>query len=105
MSVFGADREAVIARELTKTFETVRRAPLAELVAFVRGDDNQQKGEFVVLIAGAQREATAVDERSAELLALLAQEMPGKQAAKLVARYTGLRRKDLYDHLLSLKNE
>ncbi|HLP31614.1 MAG TPA: 16S rRNA (cytidine(1402)-2'-O)-methyltransferase, partial [Geothrix sp.] len=51
--VFGADREAVVARELTKTFETIRRGTLAELAAWVAEDANQRRGEIVLVVAGA----------------------------------------------------
>lgn len=94
--VFGADREAVVARELTKLFETVLDAPLAELVERVNADPNQQKGEFVVMVAG--REA-GEDERVAEglrVFGILKDELPPAKAAKLAAAITGAPRKALY---------
>lgn len=103
VEVLGANREAVLARELTKTFETIRRGSLAELVDFVREDANQQKGEIVLLVAGAGDVAADIDARTAELLALLITELPAKKAAALVAQYTGLRKKQLYEFLVSIK--
>ena len=94
--VFGADREAVVARELTKLFETVLGAPLNELVERVTADPNQQKGEFVVMVAG--REA-GEDERLAEglrVFGILKDELPPAKAAKLAAAITGAPRKALY---------
>lgn len=94
--VFGADREAVMARELTKLFETVLGAPLGELVEHVTADPNQQKGEFVVMVAG--REA-GEDERLAEglrVFGILKEELPPAKAAKLAAAITGAPRKALY---------
>ncbi|KAF1003998.1 MAG: Ribosomal RNA small subunit methyltransferase I [Luteibacter sp.] len=94
--VFGADREAVMARELTKLFETVLGAPLGELVPRVTADPNQQKGEFVVMVAG--REA-GEDERLAEglrVFGILKDELPPAKAAKLAAAITGAPRKALY---------
>jgi len=94
--VFGDDREAVVARELTKLFETVLGAPLAELVEQVKADPNQQKGEFVVMVAG--REA-GEDERIAEglrVFGILKEELPPAKAAKLAAAITGAPRKALY---------
>lgn len=94
--VFGADREAVMARELTKLFETVLGAPLGELVERVTADPNQQKGEFVVMVAG--REA-GEDERLAEglrVFGILKEELPPAKAAKLAAAITGAPRKALY---------
>ncbi|QWT20218.1 16S rRNA (cytidine(1402)-2'-O)-methyltransferase [Bacillus sp. NP157] len=94
--VFGADREAVVARELTKMFETVLGAPLGELVGTVAADANQQKGEFVVMVAG--REA-GEDEKLAEglrVFGILKDELPPAKAAKLAAAITGAPRKALY---------
>ncbi|UPG85132.1 16S rRNA (cytidine(1402)-2'-O)-methyltransferase [Luteibacter aegosomatis] len=93
---FGDDREAVVARELTKLFETVLGAPLAGLVEQVKADPNQQKGEFVVMVAG--REA-GEDERIAEglrVFGILKEELPPAKAAKLAAAITGAPRKALY---------
>lgn len=100
-AVFGADREALLARELTKTFETIRRAPLGELLDFVEGDANQQRGEVVLVVAGARPRDEALDEDTARLLTRLAEELPGKRAAAVVADLTGLRKKMLYEYLLS----
>ena len=94
---FGAQREGVIARELTKIFETVLDAPLGELVERVEADANQQRGEFVVLVAGAS--AQAADATLAEgrrVFALLCEEMSPAHAARMAARITGAPRKLLY---------
>lgn len=102
--VFGADREAVLAREISKAFETVRRGTLGELAAFVASDANQRKGEIVLLVAGARRDAVEMDDDTAALLKLLARELPAKRAAALIAEHTGLRKNDLYDYLLAHKD-
>ena len=97
VALFGADRSAVVARELTKLFETVLSAPLAELLARVEGDANQQRGEFVVLVSGAvgeQADATLAEGR--RVFALLRDELPPARAAKLAAAITGAPRKLLY---------
>ncbi|MBA6412970.1 16S rRNA (cytidine(1402)-2'-O)-methyltransferase [Parahaliea sp. F7430] len=101
VAVFGADREALLAREITKTFETVRRAPLGELLAFVQGDSNQQRGEIVLVVAGLRQRSSEVDPETARLLQRLAQDLPGKKAAAIVAELSGLRKKLLYDYLLA----
>jgi 16S rRNA (cytidine1402-2'-O)-methyltransferase len=96
--VFGADRPAVLGRELTKTFETLKGLPLGELRAFVEGDSNQQRGECVVLVAGWS-EPEGEDVIGAEarrILDLLLQEMPLKRAAALAAEITGVRKNLLY---------
>ena len=98
VAAFGAARAAVLARELTKLFETIIAAPLAELAARVRADANQQRGEFVLLIAGADGEAA--DAQLAEgrrVFALLRDELPPARAAKLAAAITGAPRKQLYE--------
>lgn len=103
IEVFGAQREAVLAREITKLFETIKRGTLTELAQFVRDDKNQQKGEIVLLVAGKPKSAQDVSAEVASLLQRLAQEMPAKQAAAIVADWSGLRKKQLYEHLLEMK--
>ncbi|WP_296256546.1 MULTISPECIES: 16S rRNA (cytidine(1402)-2'-O)-methyltransferase [unclassified Pseudomonas] len=96
--IFGADRPAVLGRELTKTFETLKGLPLGELRAFVESDSNQQRGECVVLVAGWSEpegeDAIGVEAR--RVLDLLLQEMPLKRAAALAAEITGVRKNLLY---------
>jgi 16S rRNA (cytidine1402-2'-O)-methyltransferase len=95
--VFGAAREAVLARELTKLFETVIAAPLREIAERLDADANQQRGEFVLLIAGAGEDDA--DARLAEgkrVFTLLREELPPAKAAKLAAAITGAPRKALY---------
>jgi 16S rRNA (cytidine1402-2'-O)-methyltransferase len=101
---FGPLREAVLAREVTKAFETIRRSSLAELAAFVASDSNQQKGEIVLLVAGAGDEPGDISPEIAALLQRLAQELPAKAAAAVVADHTGLRKKQLYEFLVGLKD-
>lgn len=102
-AVFSAGRHAVIARELTKTFETVRGDGLGVLVEWVQGDVNQQKGEIVLLVEGAlAREAGAVDAETQRILKLLMEELPLAQASALTAKITGLNKKPLYQLGLTL---
>lgn len=94
---FGPDRRAVLARELTKRFETVLDGTLAELAARVQADADQQRGEIVLVVAGADPEAA--DVRLAEgkrLYALLASELPPARAAKLAAHWCGVPKRALY---------
>jgi len=105
-AVFGAQREATLARELTKTFETIRHGTLGELLAWVGADSNQQKGEFVLLVQGAPAADPAViDAAAAQVLAVLLAELPLKQAAVLAARITGLPKNRLYEYGLGLKKK
>jgi 16S rRNA (cytidine1402-2'-O)-methyltransferase len=96
--IFGAERPAVLGRELTKTFETLKGLPLGDLRAFVEADSNQQRGECVVLVAGWS-EPEGEDVIGAEarrVLDLLLQEMPLKRAAAVAAEITGVRKNLLY---------
>lgn len=98
VAVFGGERRAAIARELTKLHETLLRGTLAELQACVAADPEQQLGEFVLLIAGADRDmVTARKEREAITLARrLATEMSASRAAKLAAEISGASKNALY---------
>lgn len=95
--VFGGDREAVLARELTKLFETVIGEPLAELAARVAGDPDQQRGECVLLVAGRGEEVDARLAEGRRIFAILREELPPAKAAKLAAAITGAPRKALYE--------
>jgi 16S rRNA (cytidine1402-2'-O)-methyltransferase len=100
----GGTRAATVARELTKTFETIMHDTLDGLLERVEADADQQKGEFVVLVAGAPtRERSVIDEATVQMLAVLLSELPLKQAAGLVARITGLSRNALYEQGLKIK--
>ncbi len=95
---FGAARDAVIARELTKLYETVLDGSLQSLIDQVTADPNQQRGEFVVLVAGADGDdADAVLAEGRRVFALLRDELPPARAAKLAAAITGAPRKALYE--------
>jgi 16S rRNA (cytidine1402-2'-O)-methyltransferase len=98
----GAGRRAVIARELTKRFETILDDDLAGLQQRVAADQDQQLGELVLLIEGDTR---VDDERDADeqrrILTLLADELPLKQAVALTARITGGNRNRLYKDALA----
>lgn len=104
-ATFGEERVATLARELTKTFETIRRATLGELLAWVTSDSNQQRGEIVLVVSGAPaREAETMHSLSAQaILRVLVRELPVKQAAGLAAELMGLKRNALYDLALELK--
>ena len=95
-AIFGAERRAVIARELTKLFETVLDGTLAELQARVAADPNQRKGEFVVLVQGAGEDADARIAEGRRLYAKLGEHLPPSTAAKLAAELSGAPRKALY---------
>jgi 16S rRNA (cytidine1402-2'-O)-methyltransferase len=104
--VFEPGREAVLARELTKRFETMHAGSLEELLEWVGRDADQQLGEFVILIHGAPRaEREVVDEETVRVLKILLDELPVSQAAALAARITGLKKNKLYEYALTLRKD
>ena len=101
-AAFGDDRAAVLARELTKRFETIVSGSLAELAAGVAEDANQRRGEFVVLVAGAADTGTDLAELDRVLIVLL-DELPLRQAAAIAARLLGCKRNQAYERALALQ--
>ncbi|MGH8030288.1 MAG: 16S rRNA (cytidine(1402)-2'-O)-methyltransferase [Arenimonas sp.] len=97
ISEFGAQREAVLGRELTKLFETVLGDTLAELLTKVQADANQRKGEFALVVRGSEDDAEAVLAEGKRLYAKLVEHMKPSQAAKLAAELSGAPRKALYN--------
>ena len=95
-AAFGPERPAVLARELTKLFETVLDGSLAQLQGRVRADPNQRKGEFVLLVHGAAEDADAKVIEGRRLYAKLAEHLKPSTAAKLAADLSGAPRKALY---------
>lgn len=105
VEVLGPAREAALAREVTKTFETVRRATLAALAALVTEDDNQRRGEIVLVVSGRAPESAELDVATRDLLRRLGQELPARTAAAIVAEHTGLRKNLLYQALLAERGD
>jgi 16S rRNA (cytidine1402-2'-O)-methyltransferase len=96
------DRRVVIARELTKRFETISAQPLADAAAWVAADGDRQRGEFVLVIEG-KRVDKASDPRV--LLETLLAELPVKQAVALAAKISGGKRNELYALALTMKKQ
>ena len=95
-AIFGADREAVLARELTKLFETVLGDTLGAIAQRVQGDENQRKGEFVLIVGGCADDTAAILAEGQRLYLKLAEYLKPSQAAKLAAELSGAPRKALY---------
>lgn len=101
-TVFGSERTLVLARELTKLFETVHSCPLGVAHDWLLADANRQRGEFVLLVSGAAQAGD--DGEGKRVLQLLLDEgLPVKQAAKLAHAITGVAKNALYELALSLK--
>jgi 16S rRNA (cytidine1402-2'-O)-methyltransferase len=99
-SVFGDQRRVGVAREITKTFETIHSAPVADLIEWMLADSNQQRGEFVVMVEGAVKEMGSLNEETLRVLNLLAAELPPKKAAAIASEITGVAKKELYQQLI-----
>ena len=95
-SILGADREACIARELTKKFETIRQDTLGGLSDWMEQDPNRSRGEFVLIIAGAVEQQTDNAELT-RLLKILLESLSLKQAVRIATQLTGAGRNEVYD--------
>lgn len=103
-TIFGAGREASIARELTKKFETIRQGTLGGLIEWMDRDPDQGRGEFVVIIAGAGEEHSDVAELTA-LLKVLLKSLSLKQAVQIATELSGAPRNEIYDLAVSLQDK
>jgi len=103
LTVFGADREIVFARELTKLFESIHRCRLGVALDWLNSDTNNQRGEFVLLVSGAPPRQGLTEESLVTLTKLL-EELPLKQAVQLAAKITGENRNELYQRALQIKD-
>ncbi|MAZ90244.1 MAG: 16S rRNA (cytidine(1402)-2'-O)-methyltransferase [Cellvibrionaceae bacterium] len=104
--VFGEDREAVIAREITKAFETIKGGSLAVLSDFVASDPNQRKGEIVLMVRGKPRlSEQSMDAEAQRVMSILLKDLSVKQASQLGAEITGLKKKALYQWALEQKDD
>ncbi|MBJ8434938.1 16S rRNA (cytidine(1402)-2'-O)-methyltransferase [Acinetobacter pittii] len=100
--VFGEDRPVGFAREITKTFETIKKMTLKDLVSFIENDHNQEKGEIVLVVGGAPEKTDLEQEKLDELLKRLLQDLSVKAASQLAADLTGVKKKVAYQRALEL---
>jgi 16S rRNA (cytidine1402-2'-O)-methyltransferase len=103
VKVLGGDRQVVISRELTKTFETVHSDSAENLLAWLQEDPNQLKGEMVLIIEGNKIDPNAIPAKAIETLKLLLEEMKPKKACAITADIYGVKKNALYEIALSLK--
>ncbi len=104
--ILGPSRQIAIARELTKMFETIHICQLGDALSWVLADAHRQKGEFVLVVSGHEKQGTPHLNALAEhALQLLMRELPLKQAVKLAAEISGESRKRVYAHALAQRSE
>lgn len=104
--VFGGERKVVLARELTKMYEQVYRGELVGLQQWINENPMHRKGEFVLMLAGyiEEVESDVVSASIEDLLKILVEELPVKQAASLAAKITGRKKNELYKLAMALKD-
>lgn len=100
---FGDTRQVVFARELSKLFEEIHRCSLAEAVAWLQQDSHREKGEYVVIVEGANADSDQDDLEARRVLSILLSELSVKQAAALAAQITGHKKNALYQIALDMK--
>ncbi|MCF9033272.1 16S rRNA (cytidine(1402)-2'-O)-methyltransferase [Acinetobacter nectaris] len=100
--VFGNDRKVGFAREITKTFETIKQFSFAELISFIEQDRNQQKGEIVLVVAGSTAQKDLQQEKLDEILNRLLKDLSVKAASQLAADLFGIKKKIAYQRALEL---
>jgi len=103
LEVFGKSREVCLAKEITKSFETILTDKLPILIEYLESDSAHQKGEFVVLVSPADKiDRVEADSQLDKLLPILCAEMGASKAAKLAAKITGIDKKHCYKRATSL---
>jgi 16S rRNA (cytidine1402-2'-O)-methyltransferase len=105
LNIFGANRQIVFAREITKLFESIHRCTLAEATVWLNADANHQRGEFVLLVSGAVVNQDALTLETLNVLTLLLKELPLKQAVQLAVQICGAGRNELYQRALQIKGK
>lgn len=104
-AVFGGDRQVTVSRELSKRYETIKSAPLAELNEWIGSDENQQRGEFVLVVSGQKNPVTQGDDELKRLLTLLLGDLSIKQSASVAAKYFSVSKKQTYQLALELQGK
>ncbi|MEI7366704.1 16S rRNA (cytidine(1402)-2'-O)-methyltransferase [Pectobacterium sp. 1950-15] len=103
--VLGAERYVVLAREITKTWESIHGAPVGDLLAWVKEDENRRKGEMVLIVEGFQADDSALSAEALRTLTLLRAELPLKKAAALAAEIHGVKKNALYRYGLEQEGD
>jgi len=103
-SIFGISREVTIARELTKTFETIYSNSLENTIKWMQDDHQQKKGEFVIIVSGNPQSSSTSDVEVDRIVDILMKQLPLAQAAAVAAEISGQRKKELYQRALLRKD-
>ncbi len=103
-TIWGSDKQIVLAKELTKTWETIVNFSILVLINWLQEDSNRQKGEFVLIVEGNNKTADAIDPKAINTLKLLLKELPLKKAAAITAEIYGLKKNQLYQLGLTFEN-
>ncbi|PXZ07523.1 16S rRNA (cytidine(1402)-2'-O)-methyltransferase [Gilliamella apicola] len=103
-TIWGSDKQIVLAKELTKTWETIVNFSILDLINWLQEDSNRQKGEFVLIVEGNNKTADAIDPKAINTLKLLLKELPLKKAAAITAEIYGLKKNQLYQIGLTFEN-
>jgi 16S rRNA (cytidine1402-2'-O)-methyltransferase len=104
LEVWGADKQVVIARELTKMYETISAGNLEEMLHFVKNDLNQQKGEMVVIVTGEKEISDASAAETQRILTILLEKLSVKEAVEIAMKITAQKKNLIYEMALKLKN-
>ncbi|AVX36587.1 MULTISPECIES: 16S rRNA (cytidine(1402)-2'-O)-methyltransferase [Yersinia] len=105
VTVLGPQRYVVLARELTKTWESIHGAPVGELLAWVQEEETRRRGEMVLIVEGHKVQTDdALPAAALRTLTLLQKELPLKKAAALAAEIHGVKKNALYKYALELQN-
>ena len=99
------DRSAVVAREITKTFEQFFSGSLTEIQHQISAHNAHQKGEFVVMVTGADEAKSQVDLSTEKLFKRLLDELPPKKAAAIMSEFTGENKKALYQRAITMTDK
>ncbi|OCL24162.1 16S rRNA (cytidine(1402)-2'-O)-methyltransferase [Gilliamella sp. wkB72] len=103
-TIWGSDRQIVLAKELTKTWETIVHFSIKDLIEWLEEDSNRQKGEFVLIAEGMNKTDDVIDAKAINTLKLLLNELPLKKAAAITAEIYGLKKNQLYQLGLTFQN-
>jgi 16S rRNA (cytidine1402-2'-O)-methyltransferase len=105
VAIFGEQRQACVARELSKIYETVKNDSLGQLLEWLEKNENQRKGEFVIILQGSNDLMGPGDAEAIRILKILLQASSVKQASALAAEITGLKKNTLYKLALELQKK